>query len=171
MEEKEKKPERKTESGPTAQKLVRIQSTDISGGTTVYHGLTKIKGINWGMSSAICNALSIEKEKKVSELSQEEIKKIEEFIKSPKLPSFLLNRRRDAETGEDRHLVLTELELRKEFDIRNLKKLRTYRGLRHALGLPVRGQRTKAHFRTEATLGVQKKKAIAAQKPERKEKK
>jgi small subunit ribosomal protein S13 len=46
--------------------------------------------------------------------------------------------------------------LKKEFDIKRLKKIRSYRGLRHATGRPVRGQRTKGHFRSKTSLGVAK---------------
>jgi len=50
------------------------------------------------------------------------------------------------------------LKLRKEFDIKRLKKVKSYRGMRHAFGLPVRGQRTRSHFRKGRSVGVQKKK-------------
>jgi small subunit ribosomal protein S13 len=52
--------------------------------------------------------------------------------------------------------------MKKEFDVRRLKKIRSYRGLRHALGQPTRGQRTRSHFRArgkkKATIGVKRKK-------------
>jgi len=72
-----------------------------------------------------------------------------------KLPEFLLNRRKDFETGEDAHLIGTDLDMKKEFDIRRLKKIRSYRGLRHAFKHPTRGQRTRSNFR-----GKGKKKAV-----------
>ncbi len=142
----------------TEETLIRILSTDIPGEKSIYSGLTKIKGISWTFSHAICNVLGIDKEKKIKELSQEDIKKIEEFIKNPKLPSFILNRRKDRETGEDKHFTITDLELRKEFDIKRLRKIKSYKGIRHLLGQPVRGQRTKAHFRKSKAVGVKKKK-------------
>jgi small subunit ribosomal protein S13 len=138
--------------------LIRIMSTDIPGDKKVLAGLTKIKGISWAFSNAICKVLKIDKDKKVRELSKDEIAKISEFAKNPKLPKYLLNRRKDLETGEDRHLVGSDLQLRKEFDIKRLKKMRCFRGIRHSTGQPVRGQRTKAHFRENKALGVAKKK-------------
>lgn len=140
------------------EEVVRIAATDIPARLSVYAGLTKIKGISWSVSNAICNVLNIEKNKRLKELSEEEIEKIEKFLKKPELPSWLMNRRKDRETGEDRHLITTELELAKEFDIRRLKKIKCYRGVRHALGLPVRGQRTRSHFRKGKTVGVIRKK-------------
>jgi small subunit ribosomal protein S13 len=138
--------------------LIRIMATDIPTNKNVYTGLTLIKGISWGISNAICKKLKIDKNKKIGELETEERKKIEEFIKNPELPEFLLNRRKDLESGKTGHLTTSDLSLRKEFDIKRLKKIRTYRGLRHALGHPVRGQRTRSHFRKKGkTIGVRVK--------------
>lgn len=147
-----------------AKSIIRIATTDISGEASIYSGLTKIKGISWAFSSAICATLGIEKERKINNLSEKEINKIEEFIKNPILPGFLLNRRKDFETGQNKHLITTDLDLQKEFDIRRLKKIRSYRGWRHAIGLPVRGQRTKAHFRKGRVVGVVKSKAKMSKK-------
>jgi small subunit ribosomal protein S13 len=171
-----KKPDQKSKDKETAQKkpkeehglrrapekdfarIIRILQTDIDGGKQLYVGLTKIKGVSWSFSNAICNKLSLDKKKKIEALSAEEIKTIEEFIRNPDLPNFLLNRRKDFDTGKDMHLIGTDLDLRKDFDIKRLKKIRSYRGLRHALGQPVRGQRTRSHFRQKGkAVGVIKK--------------
>ncbi len=135
------------------EKLVRILSEDIEGGMKLYAGLTKIKGISWGIANAVCHSLKMDKNKLVGSLTPEEIKKISDFIKRPKIPAYLLNRRKDFETGENRHLSGTDLELQREFDIKRLKKIKSYRGLRHAAGQPVRGQRTKSHFRKNRPRG------------------
>ncbi len=127
--------------------LVRVLDKDIKSSKKIIVGLTRIKGVSWAVSNGICHVLKINPMKKISELTKEEIKMIEDFIKNPRMPHFLLNRRRDTDTGDDRHITSTDLDLRKEFDIKLLKKIRSYRGLRHALGLPTRGQRTKSHFR------------------------
>lgn len=156
-----KKEEKKVEKeAKIEESLVRILSTDIPGNKNVYTGLTRIKGVSWSFSNAICTALKIDKNRKISSLNEEEIKKISEFIKNPKLPEFLLNRRKDVESGKSFHLIGADLDLKKEFDIRKLKKIRSYRGLRHALGQPVRGQRTRSHFRAKGkkkTVGVMNK--------------
>lgn len=160
MKEKTKKEEKRKErrvegKKEETEKIVRIMQTDIPGEKQLYVGFTKIKGISWSFSSALCNKLGLDKKRKISSLNGEEIKKIEEFIKNPELPGFLLNRRKDLDTGRDLHLSTTDLELRKDFDIKRLKKIRSYRGLRHALGQPTRGQRTKSHFRKKGkSVGV-----------------
>jgi small subunit ribosomal protein S13 len=142
--------------------LFRIMGTDIPGGLSIYAGLTKIKGISWSMSNAICKLLGIPKNKKVSTLSEKESESISEIIKSKKFPSFLLNRKKDPESGQDRHIIMTELDLQREFDIRKMKKIKSYKGIRHSQGQPVRGQRTRSHFRTKGpSVGVKRVKVSA----------
>ena len=57
--------------------------------------------------------------------------------------------------------LLVSLKLRKEFDLKRLKKIKSYKGIRHSLGLPVRGQRTRSNARTKRgkrkTVGALKK--------------
>jgi len=144
------------------ERIVRILSKDIEGKMKLYVGLTKIKGVSWAMSNAVCKILGIDKNKTIGELSEKEIKDITEFLKNPKVPVFLVNRRFDFETGEDKHLIGNDLDLRKDFDIKRLKNIRSYRGLRHQMGLPSRGQRTKAHFRKNKSksVGIKKKEKV-----------
>jgi len=143
-----------------SEKVVRILSEDIEGGMKVYAGLTKIKGVSWSLSNALCKILKIDKTRKIGSLTEAEIKSISEFIKNPKIPKYLLNRRADFETGEDKHLIGSTLDLTKEFDIKRLKKIKSYRGFRHASGLPLRGQRTRSNFRPNRRkgAGIRKKK-------------
>lgn len=142
--------------------IIRILQTDIPGNKKTLVGLTYIKGVSWAISNALCKIFKLNPEKKISDLEKKEIKIIEDFLKNPeKLPEFLKNRRNDFETGEDSHLVGAELDMKKEFDIRRLKKIRSYRGLRHAFGHPTRGQRTRSHFRAKGkkkAIGVKTKK-------------
>ncbi len=139
--------------------LVRIMSYDIPGSKNIYTGLTKIKGVSWVISNATCIALKIPKQKKISELSKEEITKIETFLKNPQIQDFLKNRRSDLKTGLTTHEVGSSLDMKKDFDIRRLKKIRSYKGIRHTAGLPVRGQKTRSNFRSKGkAVGVTKKK-------------
>jgi small subunit ribosomal protein S13 len=147
--------EQKTQSNQKYNdKIVRILSKDIEGNINIYPGLTKIKGVSWSMSNATCKLLKIEKNKKIGSLTEEEIEKITKFLKNPDVPANILNRRKDIKTGEDKHLVGIDLELQKEFDIKRLKQINSYRGYRHAVGLPLRGQRTKSNFRTNRRKGA-----------------
>ena len=96
-------------------------------------------------------------------MSEAETKRIEEVIVNPLkfgIPSWMLNRRKDMETGEDRHLVVNDLIFTQETDVKMMKKMRTYKGVRHMLGGPVRGQRTRSNFRKNKgkVMGVKKSK-------------
>ncbi len=146
--------EQKTEEEKYKERIVRILDKDIEGGMKIYAGLTKIKGISWSMANAICKRLKIDKNRKIGSLTDAEVKKILDFIKNPEIPGFIFNRRFDFETGEKRHLTGTNLELQKEFDIKRLKKIKSYKGIRHSAGLPVRGQRTKSNFRKNKRKGA-----------------
>ena len=96
-------------------------------------------------------------------LSDEEAKRLDEVVQNPQkydIPSWLINRRKDPETGEDQHLLMGDLQFAKENDIKMLKKIKSYKGLRHQWGLTVRGQRTKSNFRKnkgKVHLGVKKR--------------
>ena len=135
-------------------KIIRILQTDVPGDRNVYTGLTRIKGVSWAISNAACILMKLDKKRKIESLSKDEIVKIEEFLKAGKFPKFLLNRRNDFVTGRDSHLLGNDLDLSEELDIKRLKKIRSFRGLRHATGQPTRGQSTKAHFRVNRKKGV-----------------
>ena len=141
--------------------LVRILGKDIRGDKKVIAGLTNIQGISWSFAKAICGVIKLDSNKKIQELTKDEIAKIEEFVKDPDVPNFLKNRQKDFSDGEDKHLIGADLKLRKEFDIKRLRKIKSYKGGRHAVGLPVRGQRTRANFRKNrkksGAVGVKKK--------------
>lgn len=153
--------------------LVRISNTDIKGGIPIFYALQRITGVSYAFSNGICRSLGLDEKKKIGLMSEEELKHIEQLIKNPQgLPVFLLNRRKDVDTGADKHLTGHDLRFQKEIDIRRMKKTKSYKGMRHAYGLPVRGQRTKGNFRTGLSVGVMKKKGIQqAAAPEKKEKK
>ena len=141
--------------------LVRILGKDIRGDMELLTGLTKIAGISWSLSSAICGVLKMDRKKKIQDMTKDEIANLEESVKDLKIPGFLKNRQNDFEDGEDKHILGADLKLRKEFDIKRLRKIKSYKGNRHTFGLPVRGQRTKANFRKNrkksGATGVKKK--------------
>ena len=143
--------------------LVRIANTDLKGEKTIIIALKSIKGVGVNLGNAICGSAKVDKNKKVGNLSDEEIQKIENVIKSPSkfgIPSWMFNRRKDMETGLDKHLVTNELIFSKEQDIKLMRRIRCYKGMRHALGLPVRGQRTRSNFRKNKgkAMGVKRAK-------------
>lgn len=109
--------------------MARIAGVNIPTQKRVVIALTYIHGIGSTKSRAICAAVGIPSEKRVNELSDEDVVKIREAI--------------DAD-------YTVEGDLRREvaMNIKRLLDLKSYRGLRHRRGLPVRGQRTKCNART-----------------------
>lgn len=144
--------------------IVRIGGRDVKGNTSLRHALIKMKGVNFPFANAICTVMDLNPKNKIGKFSKDQIKEIEEVAKNPKknnIPDWILNRRRDPETGENKHLIGADLELQEKFDIRKMKKMKSYKGIRHAHGLPVRGQKTKGTFRSKgSTVGVIKKKQL-----------
>lgn len=156
-EEKKEKPRK--DRGPDFKYIVRISNTDIDGEKNVVYGLKSIKGINVHMATLIADKTGINRYGKIGNLKEFQIEKIQETINNLKssAPNWMLNRRRDYDTGEDVHLIGSEIDMRLRDEINIMKKIRSYRGIRHERGLPVRGQRTRANSRKGLALGVSKK--------------
>ncbi|MBS3054635.1 MAG: 30S ribosomal protein S13 [Candidatus Aenigmarchaeota archaeon] len=138
-------------------KIVRFMDTDIDGTLKTGKALRRIKGVGFTFSRISCMKAGISEDRKIGELSADELKTLQNAIASPAVPAFLLNRRKDMETGNDVHLTKIALDFAKREDINLLKRIKSYKGLRHELGQPVRGQRTRSSFRTNTSVGVSKK--------------
>jgi small subunit ribosomal protein S13 len=145
--------------------IVRIANSDLPGDKGVVFALTAIKGIGDRVAEVIINKTKLPRNEKIGNLSDEDIEKLEAFVLelSDQTPGWLMNKQNDIWTGEDVHILGSEMDMRKQEDINILKKIRCYRGIRHEKGQKVRGQRTKAHGRSGLTVGVVKK-AQKAQK-------
>ena len=140
--------------------IVRVTDTDIDGSLKVGYALTKIKGVSISLVNAVLKKAGVNPEIRLGLLSEEQVKKIEDVLLDPAkygIPSWLLNRRKDLETGKDLHLLGSDLVLRTKMDIDLMKKIKSWKGYRHAYGLKVRGQRTRTTGRTGKTVGVSKK--------------
>jgi small subunit ribosomal protein S13 len=141
--------------------IVRITGKDLKGEDQVYYALQKIKGIGFNTALAICKMLNINPLTKIGYLNDEEIKKIEDYILNlpqKNVPSWFLNRRKDPFMGKDYHFVGSDLVLKVREDIEFAKSIKSWKGIRHSLGLKVRGQSTRTTGRTGLTVGVTKKK-------------
>lgn len=130
--------------------LVRIVNTDLDGNKAIAPALRRIKGVDFMFANMACVLTGVKKDKKTGYLLDGEIKKLDEVIRNPKkynAPSWTLNRRKDYEEGTDKHILTTDIKFIQDNDIKRLKKIKSYKGMRHAWGLPVRGQKTKSNFR------------------------
>ncbi|BES82495.1 30S ribosomal protein S13 [Pyrodictium abyssi] len=140
---------------------MRIMGTDIPGDLKVVYGLALIKGVGINFSYALCRLLGIDPNKRIGFLTDAEVEKIENAIANPSaigIPAWMLNRRKDYETGKDLHLVGADLIYYVKKDIEREKRIKSWRGIRHALGLKVRGQRTATTGRIGMTVGVKRRK-------------
>ena len=159
-EKEEKKPaKKKDEKKGDFKYIVRIANTDIDGGKTVIMGLAQIKGIGRHMAVLMADAAGMDRRTKIGDLNDAQIEKIKEALENlnKTAPEWMLNRRKDLDTGENIHLISSDIDLRLRDDVNLLKMIRSYRGIRHETGLRVRGQRTRANNRKGLALGVSKK--------------
>jgi len=156
---KEAPSKKKDKKDDDFQYIVRISNTDIDGDKNIVYGLTSIRGIGIHMATLIMEKTGMDRNLKMGKLTEAQIKKLRDAIDSitEDAPIWMLNHRKDAETGEDIHLIGPEIDMKLRDEINMMKKIRSYRGIRHERGLPVRGQRTRANNRRGLSLGVSKK--------------
>ena len=133
--------------------MARIAGVDLTDKDRIDYALTKIKGIGWALSKKILGELKIEANRRVSDLSPDEVSKI-----SSKM--------------ED-HVVEGDLLRQVRSNVQRLQVTGTYRGTRHSKGLPVHGQRTRTNARTKRgkrkTIGAFKKEVLAKTEAAKKE--
>lgn len=140
--------------------LVRLSQTDLPGNKKVIVALTQVKGVGIRLAPLLADRSGVDRNLKIGNLSDDEVEKLQAEIDSlgETTPEWMRNRRKDYDTGDDLHLIGSELDMTFRDDINRLKKIRSYRGVRHEAGLPVRGQRTRSNGRSGLTVGVQRKK-------------
>ena len=145
--------------------IVRIVSTDIPGEKKIIDSLRKIPGIGHNFANAICSLTGLDKNKKTGALSESEVKKIEAVVSAPlqnNVPKWLINRRKDYDTGEDIHIFSSNLKFTQSNDIKRMQSIKCNIGLRHAWRLPVRGQRTQSNFRkNKGKVSIANKKTVS----------
>ena len=161
--------EKPAELSSTFKHIVRIANVDLPGNKPIRIALSAIKGVGVTLADAACSIAKVARDHKTGNLTSEEVEKINAIISNPSqygVPAWMLNHRKDFETGEDKHYLSGNLHFVQENDLKRLKKIRSLRGIRHIRGLPVRGQRTRSNFRKGKgkVVGVAKKKEAAPAK-------
>jgi small subunit ribosomal protein S13 len=109
--------------------MARISGVNIPLNKRVEIGLTYIYGIGRSTSNRILDQVGVERDRKVRDLTEEEVVKLRDVI--------------DAS-----YMVEGDLRRERSQNIKRLQEIGCYRGLRHRRGLPVRGQNTKTNART-----------------------
>ena len=143
--------------------IVRILDTDLNGNRRVLYSLCGITGIGRRVARNVVLSSGVDPNAKMGNLTNEDIGKLKVSVEGveKRLPWWMLNRRKDLISGDDLHIMGTDMELKFREDINLLRKIRSYRGIRHERGLRVRGQRTKSTGRRGMVVGVVRKKILA----------
>ncbi|HOJ93055.1 MAG TPA: 30S ribosomal protein S13 [Dictyoglomaceae bacterium] len=122
--------------------MARIAGVDLPKDKKVEIALTYIYGIGSATSKKILETTGVDPNKRVKDLTEEEISKLREEI-------------------ENKYKVEGDLRQEIAANIRGLIEIGCYRGIRHKRGLPVRGQRTRCNARTRKgprkTVGAKRK--------------
>jgi ribosomal protein uS13 len=135
--------------------------SQVDGNAKIEHGLTQIRGVGRRFAQAIVKVAEIDPNIRVGVISEKDIARIEEIILNPVengIPEWMVNRKKDLRTGSNLHLIGNTLEITVKRDIDRMKRIKSYKGVRHHLGLKVRGQRTKSTGRHGLVIGVVRKK-------------
>ncbi len=123
--------------------MARIVGVDLPKNKPVGIALTYIFGIGRSTAQKICEDTHVDPGKRVHELTDDEIRKIRENI-------------------QQNYKVEGALKAEINMNIKRLIDINCYRGMRHRMGLPVRGQRTRTNARTRKgrrrSVGAKKKK-------------
>ena len=140
--------------------IIRIANTDVSGEERLATALTSIRGVGARISNAIVKKLELDPNELAGKLDDKNVEDIENAVMklSENVPDWLLNRQKDYDTGEDIHPVSIDLKMLHDDDLNRMKKVKSYKGIRHASGHKVRGQRTYSNGRKGLALGVSRKK-------------
>ncbi len=119
--------------------MARIEGVDLPRNKRIEIALTYIYGIGRSRAQEILEVTGVDNNKRVHELSDEDVAKLRKVI-------------------DEEYIVEGELRRDVKRDIKRLKDIGCYRGIRHKRGLPVRGQRTQTNARTrkgpKQTVGV-----------------
>lgn len=143
--------------------IIRIARTDLDGTLKLERALSAIKGVGYRLARIIIQAAGLNPDQRAGFITDEDLAKIEEVLRNPNkyaIPAWMLNRQKDMETGENKHLFGADLDIQIKMDIDHLMKTKNWRGIRHGLGLKVRGQRTRCSGRKGRTVGVSRKRVM-----------
>ena len=139
--------------------IIRIVGNDIAGDKKLLIGLQQIKGVGRAFANAILDKLEINSNANIGNMLEKQVKDIEAILEDPikaGFPIWFLNRQQDPETGNNLHLITSDVPFTIRNDVEREKLVGSWRGYRHMFGLKVRGQRTRTTGRKGGAVGVAK---------------
>ena len=140
--------------------ILRMADTDMDGLKPLATALTSVKGVGARTAIQICKNTGFDPYNLAGFLTAEQQEELRLAIESyaENVPEWMLNRQRDLESGFDVHITGQQVRFSLQDDINRLRTMKCYRGIRHASGNKVRGQRGRSNGRGGLTLGVSRKK-------------
>ncbi|MEM3087015.1 MAG: 30S ribosomal protein S13 [Halobacteria archaeon] len=143
--------------------IVRLVETDLDGRKTVAYALRGVKGIGTRTAHVVAAMANVDPGRRIGLLKDEEVERLGAAVEqlAQKSPPWLLNRPRDPATGENQMRVGTDWVVMVREDVEGMKRIRSYKGVRHEFGYKVRGQRTRSTGRGGAVVGVVRTKELA----------
>ncbi|KNH09261.1 40S ribosomal protein S18 [Perkinsela sp. CCAP 1560/4] len=142
---------------PNFTHIIRMSNTNLDGKRKVPYALRMVKGIGVRMAMIVTKKAGIDPDRRAGTLAPEELDRIADIIASPekyKIPSWMLNRKKDPKTGKTEHVTSVAWDNKVREDLERLKKGRIHRGIRHCYGHRVRGQHTKTSGRHGRVPGL-----------------
>ena len=139
--------------------IVRLLGADLDGYRPIKSSILRVRGIGFSLAKAFIKNAGIDMNTITGKLTEDQIEKLTKEATQNSVPKHMINRRSDPFDGKDKHLTSSDLDIVNRQDMDFVKKLGSYKGIRHRRGLPVRGQRTRSSFRGKGkTVGVIKSK-------------
>jgi small subunit ribosomal protein S13 len=163
----EKKPKEIQKENENFLYIVRIGNRDLDGERNVRNALSDVKGVGMRLADIIIKKLGIDGKKRIGDLDEPTLDKVRNYLESKEyegIPEWALNHRSEIVSGRSYNLISNELDLQLQDDINMMRKVRSYKGVRHETGHKVRGQRTRSNGRKGLAIGVIKKKETPQQK-------
>jgi len=151
--------------------IVRLASTNLDGTKPAVYALSNIKGMGYRASEILLKKIGIPLNTKLGEIPEDKMNEIKEYMEKKYgeiFPEWALNHRLDIQTGENLLKVGPEWDVAVQDDINRMKRIRSYKGIRHEKGKKVRGQRTRSNGRKGLAVGVIKKKEQPAKQEDNK---
>ena len=137
--------------------IVRLHGSNLDGTKLLPYAMTDLKGVGIRVARTMIKKLGLDPFERLGNLPESDVRKLEEILNNPGsygIPNWMLNRRKDPQTGRDLHLLASDLTLAQREDIDIMRETRSWKGERHSRGLKVRGQRTKTTARKGRSVGV-----------------
>ncbi len=160
----QKKRDPREQKSRKAATIVRLAGRDVDGSQSISRAIRNVKGIGFAMANAMSDIVEkeqhLDRRTEIGSLSEQQVSALESVMYHPEehgMPKFMLNRRKEFETGRDMHQIGNDLTFSVRQDITRDVNLRSWRGYRHQYGQKVRGQHSRSTGRTGATVGVMKK--------------